>query len=79
MYANTENLGPLERAMPLAGTRLQFSPFLDQHKHINYDFNPKRVCCSTQQCDLYYFVRPIPGCYRRSPFAPGIKYRERQR
>lgn len=70
MYANTENLGPLERSMPLAGTTLQFSPFLDQHKYINYDFNPKRVCCSTHQCDLYYYVRPIPRCYRRSPFAP---------
>ena len=74
MYADTEHLGPLQRSKPLAGTMLQYNPFLDQHKYNNYDFKPKGLCCRSKHCDLFYQVRPIPSCYWRSPFAPGDKY-----
>lgn len=74
MYADTEHLGPLQMYKPSAGTMLNFNPFMDQSKYIKYDSNPKDACCSTDQCDLYYEVRPIPKCYRISPFAPGILF-----
>ena len=71
MYADTEQLGPLQRSAPLAGTMLQYNPFLDQHEYSKNDFKPKGFCCRSNHCDLFYQVRPIPTCYRRSPFAPG--------
>lgn len=74
MYADTEHLGPLQMSKPSAGTMLNFNPFMDQSKYIKYDSNPKDACCSTDQCDLFYEVRPIPKCYRISPFAPGILF-----
>nr|XP_022290316.1 uncharacterized protein LOC111101946 isoform X2 [Crassostrea virginica]XP_022290324.1 uncharacterized protein LOC111101946 isoform X2 [Crassostrea virginica] len=70
MYADTEQLGPLQRSAPLAGTMLQYNPFLDQHEYTKNDFKPKGFCCRSNHCDLFYQVRPIPTCYRRSPFAP---------
>ena len=71
MYADTEHLGPLQRSKPLAGTMLQYSPFLKQPEYKINDVQPKDLCCRTKQCDLFYKVRPIPTCYSRSPFAPG--------
>ena len=71
MYADTEQLGPLQRSAPLAGTMLRYNPFLDQHEYTKNDFKPKDFCCRSNHCDLFYQVRPIPACYRRSPFAPG--------
>lgn len=71
MYADIEHLGPLQLSKPLAGTMLKFNPFMDQSKYFNKDSHPKDACCSTEQCDLFYEVRPIPKCYSRSPFAPG--------
>ena len=71
MYADTEQLGPLQRSAPLAGTMLQYNPFLDQHEYSKNDYKPKGFCCRSNHCDLFYKVRPIPTCYRRSPFAPG--------
>ncbi|XP_078333705.1 uncharacterized protein LOC111101935 [Crassostrea virginica] len=70
MYADPEHLGPLQRGVPLAGTMLQYNPFLDQQKYFKYDFNRKGQCCRSKHCDLFYQVRPIPSCYWRSPFAP---------
>ena len=74
MYADPEHLGPLQRGVPLAGTMLQYNPFLDQQNYFKYDFNRKGQCCRSKHCDLFYQVRPIPSCYWRSPFAPGDKY-----
>lgn len=71
MYADIEHLGPLQLSKPLAGTMLRFNPFMDQSKYINNDSKPKDACCSINRCDLFYEVRPIPKCYRISPFAPG--------
>ena len=71
MYANVDQLGPLRRSVPLAGTVLQYNPFFQRYQYTNYDFNPRKLCCSSGHCNWYYEVRPIPRCYRRSPFQPG--------
>ncbi|XP_048727085.2 uncharacterized protein LOC125645542 [Ostrea edulis] len=74
MLANTEDLGPLQRSLPLAGTVLQYNPFFDRCQYNNNDSKPRDQCCGTGHCDLYYKVRPIPRCYQRSPFQPGITF-----
>ncbi|XP_055997522.1 uncharacterized protein LOC125648181 [Ostrea edulis] len=74
MYADTEHLGPLQRYIPLAGTVLQYNPFFERYQYNNYDSKPRDQCCSTGHCDWYYKVRPIPRCYWRSPFQPGINF-----
>jgi hypothetical protein len=71
MYANTRDLGSLQSSLPLAGTVVQYSPFFERCQYINNDSKPRDQCCSSGHCDLYYEVRPIPRCYRRSPFQPG--------
>uniref|UniRef100_A0A8W8MTE0 Uncharacterized protein n=2 Tax=Magallana gigas TaxID=29159 RepID=A0A8W8MTE0_MAGGI len=70
MYADIDHLGPLQLSKPLAGTMLKYNPFMDQNKYNNNDSHPRDACCSTEQCDLFYEVRPIPTCYSRSPFVP---------
>lgn len=71
MYADVNHLGPLRRSAPFAGTVLQYSPFFQRYRYMNYDMKPRNLCCSTGHCDWYYEVRPIPYCYWRSPFQPG--------
>ncbi|XP_061189287.1 uncharacterized protein LOC133197327 [Saccostrea echinata] len=74
MYADTEHLGPLDQSIPLAGTVLQYNPFFERYKYTNFDLKPRNQCCKTGHCDWYYEVRPIPRCYLRSPFQPGINF-----
>ncbi|XP_055997519.1 uncharacterized protein LOC125645547 isoform X2 [Ostrea edulis] len=74
MFADTEHLGPLQRSLPLAGTVLQYNPFFERYQYNNFDSKPRDQCCGTGHCDLYYKVRPIPRCYWRSPFRPGINF-----
>ncbi|XP_062579175.1 uncharacterized protein LOC134241103 [Saccostrea cucullata] len=74
MYADTAHLGPLERSEPLAGTVLKYNPFFERFKYSNYDMKPRNQCCKTGHCDWYYELRPIPQCYVRSPFQPGINF-----
>ncbi|XP_061188887.1 uncharacterized protein LOC133197060 [Saccostrea echinata] len=74
MYADTNNLGPLQRSKPKAGTILKYNPFFQRPNYTKNDRTPKHQCCSTGQCDLYYKLRHIPSCYRRSPFQTGINY-----
>ncbi|XP_055997524.1 uncharacterized protein LOC125645548 [Ostrea edulis] len=74
MFANTEDLGPLQRSLPLAGTVMQYNPFFERYQYNNFDSKPRDQCCSTGHCDWYYKVRPIPRCYWRSPFRPGINF-----
>lgn len=71
MYADIDHLGPLQLSKPLAGTMLKYNPFMDQNKYNNNDSHPRDACCSTEQSDLFYEVRPIPTCYSRSPFVSG--------
>lgn len=73
MHGSINNLGALERSLPSAGTLLQYNPFFEQRKHSTEDFKPKEACCiKIKHCKWFYEVRPIPWCYLRSPFNPGI-------
>lgn len=73
MRGSVNNLGSLERFLPSAGTLLQCNPFFERPCYTKEDFIGRESCCiKTKQCSLFYEVRPIPMCYRRSPFNPGI-------
>lgn len=73
MHGSINNLGALERFLPSAGTLLQHNPFFERRKYITDDFKPREACCiKTNHCKWFYEVRPIPWCYMRSPFNPGI-------
>ncbi|XP_062601606.1 uncharacterized protein LOC134263292 [Saccostrea cucullata] len=74
MYADTKHLGPLDQSKPLAGTVLQYNPFFETYKYNNFDLKPRNQCCKSGHCNWYYEVRPIPRCYLRSPFQPGINF-----
>lgn len=75
MHGSINNLGALERSLPSAGTLLQYNPFFEQRKHLMEDLKPRETCCiKTKHCKWFYAVRPIPRCYLRSPFNPGIYF-----
>ncbi|XP_065942257.1 uncharacterized protein [Magallana gigas] len=75
MLGSINNLGPLERSLPSAGTILQYNPFFERRLYTIEDLNAREACCiKTKQCNLFYEVRPIPLCYRRSPFNPALNF-----
>lgn len=71
MYDGIENLGPLERSQPLAGTVLRYNPFFERVNYNKHDLLPRTKCCKSGSCSRYYEVRKIPECYIRSPFQSG--------
>eukprot|EP00105_Crassostrea_gigas_P037421 XP_019921569.1 PREDICTED: fibrillin-1 isoform X2 [Crassostrea gigas] len=75
MRGSVNNLGSLERFLPSAGTLLQCNPFFERPCYTKEDFIGRESCCiKTKQCNLFYEVRPIPMCYRRSPFNPALNF-----
>ncbi|XP_062609553.1 uncharacterized protein LOC134271352 [Saccostrea cucullata] len=74
MHGSINSLSTLERFRPVAGTLLKYNPFFERQLYSKSDLKPKEACCSSGHCDWYYEVRPIPFCYWRSPFQPGVNF-----
>ncbi|XP_052690973.1 LOW QUALITY PROTEIN: uncharacterized protein LOC128168852 [Crassostrea angulata] len=75
MRGSFDDVGTLERSLPSAGTLLKNNPFFERRLYTIEDFNSREACCiKTKQCSLFYEVRPIPLCYRRSPFNPALNF-----
>ncbi|XP_065942276.1 uncharacterized protein [Magallana gigas] len=75
MRGSFDDVGTLERSLPYAGTLLKYNPFFERRLYTIEDFNSREACCiKTKQCSLFYEVRPIPLCYRRSPFNPALNF-----
>ncbi|XP_062605769.1 uncharacterized protein LOC134267580 [Saccostrea cucullata] len=72
LHRRIDNLSVLERSLPAVGTLLQYNPFFERHLYIKNDLKPREACTKSRHFKWFYEVRPIPGCYRRSPFRPGI-------
>ncbi|VDI73636.1 Hypothetical predicted protein [Mytilus galloprovincialis] len=61
--------GFLLRNSPDAGTMVTGNPFTDIVTYQQDNVIPKENCCEkSNNCYLYYRVRPVGFCYRRSPF-----------
>ncbi|XP_071153468.1 uncharacterized protein [Mytilus edulis] len=61
--------GFLLRNSPDAGTMVTGNPFTDIVTYQQDNVIPKENCCEkSNNCHLYYRVRPVGFCYRRSPF-----------
>ncbi|XP_052809761.1 uncharacterized protein LOC128238179 isoform X2 [Mya arenaria] len=55
--------------IPFAGGLYAFHPDLSPQQHKLHDQLPKDVCCSkSSYCQLYYDLRPIGECYRKTWF-----------
>ncbi|XP_061182283.1 mucin-like protein [Saccostrea echinata] len=74
MHGSIDNLSTLERFLPAAGTLLEYNPFFERQLYSKSDLKPREACCRSGHCHWYYEVRPIPRCYSRSPFQPGINF-----
>ncbi|XP_062609554.1 uncharacterized protein LOC134271353 [Saccostrea cucullata] len=74
MHGSIDNLSTLERFLPAAGTLLEYNPFFERQLYSQSDLKPKEACCKSGHCHWYYEVRPIPRCYWRSPFQPGVNF-----
>ncbi|XP_055997755.1 uncharacterized protein LOC125645868 isoform X2 [Ostrea edulis] len=74
MHGAIDNLSTLELSKPAVGTVLQYNPFFERQLYSSNDLNPREKCCKSGHCQWYYEVRPVPFCYRRSPFQPGINF-----
>ncbi|XP_062579994.1 protein eyes shut homolog, partial [Saccostrea cucullata] len=74
MHGSINSLSTLERSRPVAGTLLKYNPFFERQLYSQSDLKPKEACCNSGHCDWYYEVRPIPWCYWRSPFQPGVNF-----
>ncbi|XP_061188876.1 mucin-like protein [Saccostrea echinata] len=72
LHRRIDNLSVLERTVPAVGSLLQYNPFFERHLYIKNDLKPREACSKSGHFKWYYEVRPIPSCYRRSPFRPGI-------
>ncbi|CAC5394799.1 unnamed protein product [Mytilus coruscus] len=61
--------GFLLRNRPDAGPMVTGNPFTDIVTYQSDNVIPKENCCyKSDNCHLYYSVRPVGFCYRRSPF-----------
>jgi hypothetical protein len=48
---------------------LSANPYVDPSTYYNNNVVPKENCCDlSDNCQLYYDVRPVGRCYFRSPF-----------
>ncbi|XP_062605771.1 uncharacterized protein LOC134267581 isoform X2 [Saccostrea cucullata] len=72
LHRRIDNLSVLEQAVPAVGSLLQYNPFFERHLYIKNDLKPREACIKSGRVTWYYEVRPIPRCYLRSPFRPGI-------
>ncbi|VDI38553.1 Hypothetical predicted protein [Mytilus galloprovincialis] len=61
--------GFLLRNRPDAGTMVTGNPFTENVTYQSDNVIPKENCCEkSDNCHLFYRVRPVGFCYRRSPF-----------
>ncbi|XP_071150206.1 uncharacterized protein [Mytilus edulis] len=61
--------GFLLRNSPDAGTMITGNPFTETVTYQSDNVIPKENCCEkSNNCHLFYRVRPVGFCYRRSPF-----------
>ena len=63
------SFGFIINSIPTAGSMLSANPYVDPSTYYIDNIVPKENCCDlSDNCQLYYDVRPVGRCYFRSPF-----------